>query len=638
MKGYFMKKSTLSLSIIILLALSLMLCTTKSNSSQLTISPEKAKPGETITFTYIPSDKKLQSRNSFSLYVYSFARELPEVKTVELKKSWKKWTGTYAIDPKAYGLIAKIKLDKENEDNNQGKGYIFALYTGDGKVLPGHKAGLALAYTSWGQLVGINQDLNQALKLTEEDFAANPQIKKEFVNSYLRLLQNIKPEGWDKKLQTFLDEISAQPDLDDSTLTTLYRFYAQMGNQEKALALLQQAQKNPKGEFFQIQAVMQLQIMTDSKQKMEFLKKFQEEFPDSKYVDSIVTLITQGLFQENKLEEANAFLQENKAKAQPYYFYLIASEASKTPEKMNLALAALDNGLSLIEEQLQDIAKHKPAYFTEEEWRDQLETTIKPMLLSLKGNLQMKQGQTKEAISTLEQAYKASQGAQSGIAVDYSRALIQSQNYQPALEVLEKTVKKGFAGQEVMDLLKQSYVGVHKSEEGFDKYQTELDRTATELLKGELEAKMTSSPAPAFELQDLEGQSHKLSDYQGKVVVVDFWATWCGPCLSSFPGMKKLVEEYKNDPSVAFLFINTWQEEANKDQVVKDFLGKNQYPFFVLMDRENKVVAQFGVSGIPTKFIIDPKGKIRFTSVGFEGDTEKMVKEVKLMIDLARKK
>ncbi|MBC7363938.1 MAG: hypothetical protein H5U07_05265, partial [Candidatus Aminicenantes bacterium] len=217
-----MKKSILSLSMVILATLFLMLCSTKSNSSQLTISPEKAKPGETITFTYIPADKKLHSRDAFTLYVYSFARELPEVKIVELKKSGKKWTGTYAIDPKAYGLIAKIKLDKENEDNNQGKGYIFALYTDDGKLLPGHKAGLALAYTSWGQLVGINQDLNQALKLTEEDFAANPQIKKEFVNSYLRLLQNIKPEGWDKKLQTFLDEISAQPDLDDSTLTTLY--------------------------------------------------------------------------------------------------------------------------------------------------------------------------------------------------------------------------------------------------------------------------------------------------------------------------------------------------------------------------------------------------------------------------------
>lgn len=633
-----MKKSISSLTIIVLLVLSLAVCTSKSNSSQLTISPEKARPGDTVTFTYIPSDKKLQSRESFSLYVYSFARELPQVKPVELKKSGKKWTGTYTIDKGAYGLAAKIKLDKENEDNNQGKGYIFPLYTADGKILPGHKAGLALAYTSWGQLVGINQDLNQALKLTEEDFATNPQIKKEFVNSYLRLMQATKPEGWDKKLEVFLEEVSSQPDLDDSTLTTLYRFYAQTGNQEKAQALLQQAQKNPKGEFFQIQAIMQLQTITDSKQKMEFLKKFKEDFPDSKYLDSIIRLITQGFFQENKLEEANDFLLENRTMAQPYFFYMIASEASKTPEKTDLALRALDNGLALVEEQLKTPDKYKPGYYTEEEWREQMDSTIKPMLLSLKGNLQLKQGMIKEAVPTLEQAYQASQGEQSSIALDYSRVLIQTQQYQPALEVLENTVKKGFGGQEVMELLKQAYAGSRKSEEGFEEYQKGLDRAATEYLKGELEKKMTDNPAPDFELPDLEGKTHKLSDYRGKVVIVDFWATWCGPCLGSFPGMKKLVEEYKNDPSVAFLFVNTWQEEANKDQVVKEFLEKNQYPFFVLMDRENKVVAQYGVSGIPTKFIIDPNGKIRFTSVGFEGDTEKMVKEVKLMIDLARKK
>jgi len=138
---------------------------------------------------------------------------------------------------------------------------------------------------------------------------------------------------------------------------------------------------------------------------------------------------------------------------------------------------------------------------------------------------------------------------------------------------------------------------------------------------------MIEQPAPAFELKDLEGKAVKLSDYQGKVVILDFWATWCGPCLGSFPGMKKLVEEYQNDPSVAFVFVNTWQDEANKEQVVKEFLERNQYPFYVLMDTEDKVVADFGVSGIPTKFVIDPKGKVRFKSIGFEGDAEKWLKK-----------
>ncbi|MCX8160168.1 MAG: redoxin domain-containing protein [Candidatus Saccharicenans sp.] len=632
-----MKKSFSLAVTILLVAFSLVVCSGKSSSSQLTMSPEKAKPGDTVTFAYIPAEKDLASREAFSLYVYSYSRELPKVQAVSLKKSGKKWTGTYSIDKEAFGLVAKVKLDKDNEDNNQGKGYIFALYTPDGKVLPGHKAGLALAYTSWGQLVGINQDLNEALRLTEEDFLANPAIKKQFVNSYLRLLQASKKEGWEQKSKDFLDEVSALSDLDDSTLVTLYRFYAQTGNQEKAMAIAQQAQKNPKGEFFQIQAVMQLQGIQDPKARMDFIKKFQEEFPDSKYTESIIGMVTQALFQEKKLEEANNFLQDNRLKAQPYYFYAVANQANQEGQAP-LALKALDNGISLMAEHLSNPDKYKPAYYTEEEWREEMQTSLSAMMLSLKGNLLWKQGQLNEAINSLRQAYEASKGEQSGISMDYAKVLLENKNYEPALQVLEATARKGFTGSDIMDLLQQAYAGARGSNSGWEEYRTNLETSATAALRSELQKKMIEQPAPAFELKDLEGKVVKLADYQGKVVVLDFWATWCGPCLGSFPGMKKLVEEYQKDQSVAFVFVNTWQDEANKEQVVKEFLAKNQYPFYVLMDTEDKVVADYGVSGIPTKFIIDPRGKIRFKSIGFEGDTEKMVKEVKLMIELARGK
>lgn len=632
-----MKKSFSLAVTIFLVAFSLVVCSGKSSSSQLTMSPEKAKPGDTVTFAYIPADKNLASREAFNLYIYSYSKELPKVQAVELKKSGKKWTGNYTIDKEAYGLVAKIKLDRENDDNNQGKGYIFALYTPEGKVLPGNKAGLALAYTSWGQLVGINQDLNEALRLTEEEFLANPATKKEFVNSYLRLLQATKKEGWEQKTKDFLEEVSNLPDLDDSTLVTLYRFYAQTGNQEKAMAMAEQAQKNPRGEFFQIQAVMQLQGIQDPKQRLEFVKKFQEDFPDSKYTESIIGMITQSLFQEKKLEEANNFLQENRLKAQPYYFYAVANQANQEGQAP-LALKALDNGISLMNEHLANPDKYKPAYYTREEWQEEMKTSLSAMMLSLKGNLLWKQGQLNEAVNSLRQAYEASNGEQSGISMDYARVLLENKNYEPAIQVLEATAGKGFTGSDLMDLLKQAYVGARGSDSGWEEYRVKLEAGATEALRSELQKKMVEQPAPAFELKDLEGKVVKLADYQGKVVILDFWATWCGPCLGSFPGMKKLVEEYQKDPSVAFVFVNTWQDEANKEQVVKEFLEKNQYPFYVLMDTEDKVVASYGVSGIPTKFVIDPKGKIRFKSIGFEGDAEKMIKEVKLMIELARGK
>ncbi|HRD02656.1 MAG TPA: redoxin domain-containing protein [Candidatus Saccharicenans sp.] len=633
-----MKKSfSLSLTLVLLASL-LIVCSGRSSTSQLTISPDKPKPGDTVTFSYVPADKQFQSSNRFILYVYAFSKELPSVTPVNLTKSGKKWTGSYSVDKTVFGLAAKIKLDEKNEDTNKGQGYFFPLYNASGQILPGYKAGLALAYTSWGQLIGVEQNFKKALQLTEEDFQATPSIKKDFVNSYLRLLQSTKPEDLEKKAQAFLDEVSSLPELDDSALTTIYGYYAQLGNQEKAMAIYQQAQKNPKGDFFQVQALMQFRGIQDPKARLDFLARFKEEFPDSKYIDSIVSMMAQSLIQENKLEEAQSFLENNRGQAQPYYFYVIASQAAQNEAQIDLAIRAIDQGQSLAQEQLRQPDKFKPTYYTEEEWRQELEKNLLPMFLGLKGQLLIKRGQEGEALPLLKQAYELNQGKDAGVTADYVHALLANQDFAQATTVVEKYGQEEYINSELMGLLKQAYVGLHKSEEGWDKYQSEIQASAIKVMREDLAKKMINEAAAQFELKDLEGKTVKLNDYAGKVVVLDFWATWCGPCLSSFPGMKTLVEEYQKTPEVAFVFVNCWQDEDNKEQVVKDFLEKNQYPFYVLMDTTNKVTSDYGVSGIPTKFVLDSKGRIRFKVIGFEGDTEKMVQEVKIMIDLARGK
>src|SRR5690606_21153544 len=122
---------------------------------------------------------------------------------------------------------------------------------------------------------------------------------------------------------------------------------------------------------------------------------------------------------------------------------------------------------------------------------------------------------------------------------------------------------------------------------------------------------------------------------KGKVVVVDFWATWCGPCKASFPGMQKMVSKYQDKDDVKFIFIDTWESVENKEKNASEFITKNNYSFHVLMDNDNKVVEQSKVEGIPTKFVIDKQGRIRFKSVGFDGSDDKLMKELTAMIDMA---
>jgi hypothetical protein len=109
--------------------------------------------------------------------------------------------------------------------------------------------------------------------------------------------------------------------------------------------------------------------------------------------------------------------------------------------------------------------------------------------------------------------------------------------------------------------------------------------------------------------------------------------------------MQKAVDKFKNDPNVAFLFIDTWEGGDNKEKrekSVKEFIDKNKYTFNVLYDVPEKddpntfvVVNDYKVNGIPTKFVIDHEGKIRFKSVGYSGNEDGLVEEISLMIEMA---
>ncbi len=133
---------------------------------------------------------------------------------------------------------------------------------------------------------------------------------------------------------------------------------------------------------------------------------------------------------------------------------------------------------------------------------------------------------------------------------------------------------------------------------------------------------LVGAPAPAFELPGVDGRgSQSLKAYAGKVVIVDFWATWCQPCKQSFPAYQKLVTEMGLD----FVVVGVSQDDD--DKYIRAFLSETGAKFPVVWDEGKSVAKAYNPPSMPTAFVIDKNGIVRFVHVGYRAGDETTLKD-----------
>jgi peroxiredoxin len=135
-------------------------------------------------------------------------------------------------------------------------------------------------------------------------------------------------------------------------------------------------------------------------------------------------------------------------------------------------------------------------------------------------------------------------------------------------------------------------------------------------------------PAPDFTLKSMAGTNLKLTEQRGNIIVINFWASWCGPCRKEMPVLQKFYDKYQ-DLGVSVWGVNVEQE----NQAGRDFLADLNLSFPILFDASNTISAMYQVEAMPTTIIVDRDGVVRYAFKGYKpGYEKKYAKAIKKLI------
>jgi peroxiredoxin len=136
-------------------------------------------------------------------------------------------------------------------------------------------------------------------------------------------------------------------------------------------------------------------------------------------------------------------------------------------------------------------------------------------------------------------------------------------------------------------------------------------------------------PAPDFDLRDPDGKPVRLSDFQGKPLIVNFWATWCPPCREEMPSMQRAHEALAKD-GIGLIAINVGEDA----DTVAQFVASAQVEFPLPLDEASDVVTRYPVRGLPTTFVVDPQGRLAYVATGGrEWDDPALLAQVRALRD-----
>lgn len=609
----------------------------------LKIIPEYPKQSSKLSFEYNKNYSSLIKQPTLDVVVYQFTEKGIKVLEPVITKKGTIYSGSIILDSNT-NCIAFGFSSGEEKDMNGSKGYIVPVYNKNNQPVDGYYVWASTLHNGYGEyLFGLPNDADKGLAVLDEGLKQNPLLKNNigFFSSYLNALSRAKKKEAAPFIAKEMEDFEVKGNLNEAGYNTLIQWYNRDKRKAKADSLtLAMKAAFPEGDWKKNEAGTNFNKEKDLAKKAILFQEYVAKYPTTEANKFIVeNFKSQMALAYGKAKDFKSYYEWSKE--------LPKGTVARNNNSLAWAMAEADENLeeakkmaaeatSYTKSEMLNPTEKKPDGSTTKQWEDQRKSSY-GMFGDTYAFILYKLGDYKTAYPIAKEAATINKFKDAEYNERYAMLAEKAIPTAEAKKLIEQFVKDGVATAKTKEALKNVYIKEKSSDNGFDAYLAELEADAKNKKREEIAKSILNEVSPKFSLKDFEGKTVSLDDLKGKVVVVDFWATWCGPCIASMPAMNKTLAKYKDNENVMFLFVDTWETVENKLQNAKDFMTKKSYPFYVLMDNDDKMVADFKVSGIPTKFVIDKEGKIRFKSVGFGGNDDALVDELTTMIELAGK-